>query len=61
MFASGTVSLLYPFGTGMKIMYLKVWGGKILINKFAFSVDQRWLHMLKHYVSAEGCTRMWHN
>jgi hypothetical protein len=21
-------SLLYPFGTGMKLMYLRVWGGR---------------------------------
>jgi len=61
MFASGTVSLLFSFGTGMKIMYLKVWGGKILINKCAVLVDQRQLHMSKHYVSAEGCTRTCHN
>lgn len=48
------------FGTAIKFVYFRGWGGKILVNKLALTLDWRHLLVSKHYV-AVGHTGMSHN
>jgi hypothetical protein len=47
--------------TGIKFVDLRTWGGNVLINKLASSLEPRQVHVSKSYVSPEGCTGICNN